>query len=51
MTANANKQTQQLDAVYQAAERYVRSGHADHEHSVLVKCLADVRASDADLNL
>ena len=46
-----NKHTRQLDAVYQAAESYVRSGHADREHSVLVKCLADVRAADADLNL
>jgi len=26
-----------------AAELYVRSGHAEHEHSVLIKCLADVR--------
>ena len=26
-----------------AAELYVRSGHAEHEHSVLIKCLADLR--------
>lgn len=26
-----------------AAELYVRSGHGEHEHSVLIKCLADVR--------
>lgn len=27
-----------------AAELYVRSGHAEHEHSVLIKCLAAVRS-------
>lgn len=26
-----------------AAELYVRSGHAEHEHSALIKCLADLR--------
>jgi len=26
-----------------AAELYIRSGHAEHEHSVLIKCLADLR--------
>ena len=46
-----NKRNQQLDAVFQAAERYVRSGHADHEHSVLVKRLSDVWASAATLNI
>lgn len=45
------ERNRQLDAVFQAAERYVRSGHADHEHSVLVKRLSDVRASTAALNL
>lgn len=49
--ATLNKRARQLDAVYHAAESYVRSGHADREHSVLVKCLADVRASADDLNL
>jgi CBS domain-containing protein len=29
--------------VCNAAELYVRSGHAEHEHSVLIKCLAAVR--------
>jgi len=29
--------------VCKAAERYVRSGHAEQEHSVLLRCLADVR--------
>ena len=32
-----------LQEVCKAAEHYVRSGHAQHEHSVLVKCLAAVR--------
>lgn len=46
-----NKRNQQLDAVFQAAERYVRSGHADHEHSVLVKRLSDVWTTAATLTL
>lgn len=32
-----------LRQVWKAAERYVRSGHGEHEHGVLVKCLADIR--------
>jgi len=28
-----------------AAELYVRSGHAEHEHSLLIKCLAAARGS------
>ena len=32
-----------LQQVCQAAELYVRSGQGEHEHSVLVKCLDDVR--------
>ena len=46
-----NQRNQQLDAVFQAAERYIRSGHADHEHTVLVKRLSDVWASAAELNI
>lgn len=46
-----NERNRQLDAVFQAAERYVRSGHADHEHSVLVKRLSDIWASGAELKL
>ena len=34
-----------LKAVCKAAELYVRSGHADREHSVLVKALSDLRES------
>jgi len=34
-----------LREVWKAAELYVRSGHGEHEHSVLIKCLADVRRS------
>jgi acetoin utilization protein AcuB len=32
-----------LKAVYDAAEHYIRSGHADHEHSVLVQSLDALR--------
>lgn len=46
-----NERTTQLEAVFQAAERYVRSGHADHEHSVLVKRLSDIWATAAVVNL
>ncbi len=39
-----------LKAVCKAAEMYMRSGHADREHSVLVKCLAEAReAKGVDL--
>ena len=41
----------QLDAVFQAAERYVRSGHADHEHSVLVKRLDEMWSQSTRLDL
>lgn len=40
-----------LEAVCEAAERYVRSGHADHEHSVLVKRLDAIRSSARKLDL
>ncbi len=36
-----------LTAACQAAELYIRSGNASHEHSVLVKRLADLRASES----
>ena len=32
-----------LDQVCQAAELYIRSGHGEREHSVLIKRLADAR--------
>ena len=43
--------SQKLKAVYQAAELYIRSGHGEREHSVLVKRLADVRNSKGDVKL
>ena len=42
---------QKLKAAYQAAELYIRSGHGEREHSVLVKRLADVRSSTRDVDL
>ncbi len=41
----------QLNAVFQAAERYVRSGHADHEHSMLVKRLEEVWGAAKEIDL
>lgn len=41
----------QLNAVFQAAERYVRSGHADHEHSMLVKRLEEVWSAAKEIDL
>ena len=32
-----------LKEVSKAAELYMRSGHGEHEHSVLIKTLADVQ--------
>jgi len=41
---------QLLEQVGQAAEHYMRSGHGEHEHSVLIKRLADLqKAHSADL--
>jgi CBS domain-containing protein len=40
-------QNRRLKAVSAAAEHYIRSGHADHEHSVLVKRLDELRRLDA----
>lgn len=37
-----SRRNRELTSVVEAAERYIRSGHADHEHSVLVKRLSDV---------
>lgn len=41
----------QLGAVFEAAERYVRGGHADNEHTVLLKRLAAVWDSAPELDL
>lgn len=43
--AEVIEHNRKLREVCKAAELYVRSGHAEHEHSVLVKCLAAVRDS------
>ena len=37
------EQNRLLKAVSKAAELYMRSGHGEHEHSVLIKTLADVQ--------
>lgn len=44
------RRNRQLREVCRAAELYVRSGHSEHEHSVLIKRLADAReAADTTL--
>ena len=40
---NLAEENRLLKAACDAAEHYMRSGHADHEHSVLVKRLDDLR--------
>jgi len=40
-----------LRAVCDAAERYIRSGMADREHTVLIKALEEVRQGDDSLSL
>lgn len=44
---NLVEQNRLLKAASVAAELYIRSGHADHEHSVLVKRLDALRSSSA----
>tara|TARA_R110000782_G_scaffold67473_18_gene136283 strand:+ start:1049 stop:1735 length:687 start_codon:yes stop_codon:yes gene_type:complete len=46
-----NERNRKLEAVFEAAEHYVRSGHADHEHSVLVKRLEEVWMTAAAITL
>lgn len=41
--ADVIENNRKLRQACDAAELYVRSGHAEHEHSVLIKCLAAVR--------
>ncbi len=41
--ADVIEHNRKLREVCKAAELYIRSGHAEHEHSVLIKCLAVVR--------
>lgn len=40
-----------LKKVYDAAELYIRSGHGEREHSVLVKRLADIRSTSRKVAL
>jgi CBS domain-containing protein len=42
------EQNRLLKAVSKAAELYMRSGHGEHEHSVLVKTLADLQRFSND---
>ena len=42
------EQNRLLKEVSKAAELYMRSGHGEHEHSVLIKTLADVQRSGSD---
>lgn len=49
--ANVIEHNRQLRQVLDAAEHYVRSGHAEREHSVLLKCLAAVRGSEEKVAL
>ncbi len=46
-----HERNRQLGGVLQAAERYVRSGHAEQEHTMLVKRLAEVWDAAPVLNL
>lgn len=45
------EQNRKLRRACEAAELYVRSGHAEHEHSVLIKCLADVKHTEESVAL
>ena len=49
--ANVVEQNKKLQRLYDAAELYIRSGNAEHEHSVLVKCLAAIRGSKEPVSL
>ena len=42
-----DERNRMLNAVCRAAELYIRSGHADREHTVLVKRLAEARETGA----
>ena len=45
-TAALQTRNRVLEEVCRAVELYIRSGHAEHEHSVLLKKLAAARVSD-----
>ena len=45
------EENRRLRAVCDAAERYIRSGMADREHTVLVRCLEEARKSEDSVSL
>jgi len=49
--SNLIEDNRKLRHVYDAAELYIRSGHGEREHSVLVKRLAEMRSSRGDVAL
>lgn len=49
--ADLIENNKKLGKVYDAAELYIRSGHGEREHSVLVKRLADIRSSSRKVAL
>lgn len=46
-----HERSKALEAAVDAAHRYIRSGMADHEHTVLVQRLAELRDVDTPLGL
>ncbi len=49
--ARLHERSKALEAAVDAAHRYIRSGMADHEHTVLVQRLAELRDVDTPLGL
>lgn len=49
--ARLHERSKALEAVVDAAQRYIRSGHADHEHTALVRRLSELRDVDSPLGL
>lgn len=49
--ADVIERNRMLQQVYDAAELYIRSGNAEHEHSVLIKRLAAMRRSEEPVGL
>ena len=43
---NLNYRQQYYDALLQAVEHYIHSGQAEHEHTVLIKAIEQVRQVD-----
>jgi len=44
---NLNYRFEYLDKVLYAAERYIRSGHAEFEHAHLLRAIANYKKADA----